>query len=58
MNLSFSELMNTAVQKNKFKFVKLLLDNNFALKPFLTYKRLFKLYNNVNITFELNLYNI
>jgi hypothetical protein len=45
---SLDGLMYTAILDNRIEFVQLFLDNGFALKTFLTYRVLLKLYNEVN----------
>jgi hypothetical protein len=40
--------MHRAIFKNRLQFVELLLESNFNIKKFLTYKRLLKLYNQVS----------
>jgi hypothetical protein len=44
---SLDGLMYTAILDNRIEFVQLFLDNGFALKTFLTYRVLLKLYNEV-----------
>lgn len=44
---SLDNLMFTAIKDNRFEFVDLFLENGFSLKPFLTFRVLLKLYNEV-----------
>ncbi len=44
------EFFFEAIVSNKFQFLKLFLENGFVIKNFLTYRKLLKLYNQVNYT--------
>ena len=44
---NIDQLMHTALLENRAEFIEIFLENDFDLKPFLTYRRLFTLYNQV-----------
>ena len=44
---SLDNLMFTAIKDDRFEFVDLFLESGFSLKPFLTFRVLLKLYNEV-----------